>query len=51
MCCQLAVGGSGRYHDVGSELMRMQDRNKTPMVLGMTHEEAAVHLVGIRTEL
>ncbi|NLL39934.1 MAG: proline--tRNA ligase [Clostridiales bacterium] len=36
---------SGRYHDVGSELMRMQDRNKTPMVLGMTHEEAAVHLV------
>lgn len=36
---------SGRYQDVGPELMRMQDRNKAPMVLGMTHEEAAVHLV------
>lgn len=36
---------SGRYHSVGSELLRFQDRNKSPMVLGMTHEEAAVHLV------
>lgn len=36
---------SGRFTSVGSELMRMKDRNGTPMVLGMTHEEAAVQLV------
>lgn len=36
---------SGRYESVGSELLRFQDRNNSPMVLGMTHEEAAVHLV------
>lgn len=36
---------SGRYDSIGSELVRFQDRNKTKMVLGMTHEEAAVHLV------
>ncbi|MCR5796472.1 MAG: proline--tRNA ligase [Eubacterium sp.] len=36
---------SGRYESVGSELLRFEDRNKSPMVLGMTHEEAAVHLV------
>ena len=30
---------------VGSELLRFQDRTGTPMVLGMTHEEAAVQLV------
>lgn len=36
---------SGRYESVGSELVRLQDRNKNPLVLGMTHEEAAVHLV------
>ena len=36
---------SGRYESIGSELMRMNDRNGTPMVLGMTHEEAAVQLV------
>ena len=36
---------SGRYDSVGPELMRMYDRNKVPMVLGMTHEEAAVQLV------
>lgn len=36
---------SGRYETVGSELMRMRDRSKTPLVLGMTHEEAAVQLV------
>lgn len=36
---------SGRYESVGNELIRLQDRNGTPMVLGMTHEEAAVQLV------
>lgn len=36
---------SGRYESIGSELVRFQDRNKAKMVLGMTHEEAAVHLV------
>jgi len=36
---------SGRYEGVGRELMRFNDRNDTPMVLGMTHEEAAVQLV------
>ncbi|PWM41778.1 MAG: proline--tRNA ligase [Clostridiales bacterium] len=36
---------SGRYESVGSELLRFSDRNGSPMVLGMTHEEAAVHLV------
>lgn len=36
---------SGRYESVGSELLRFTDRNNTRMVLGMTHEEAAVHLV------
>ena len=36
---------SGRYESIGSELLRFTDRNKQPMVLGMTHEEAAVQLV------
>ena len=36
---------SGRYESIGSELMRFKDRNDAPMVLGMTHEEAAVQLV------
>lgn len=36
---------SGRYESVGKELLRFQDRNGSSMVLGMTHEEAAVHLV------
>lgn len=36
---------SGRYESVGSELLRFTDRNKSKMVLGMTHEEAAVQLV------
>ena len=36
---------SGRYENVGSELVRFHDRNESPMLLGMTHEEAAVHLV------
>lgn len=36
---------SGRYDSIGDELLRFTDRNKAKMVLGMTHEEAAVHLV------
>lgn len=36
---------SGRYASIGKELARFTDRNGTPMVLGMTHEEAAVQLV------
>lgn len=36
---------SGRYEAIGSELLRFNDRNDIPMVLGMTHEEAAVQLV------
>lgn len=36
---------SGRYDSIGNELVRFQDRSKSKMVLGMTHEEAAVHLV------
>ncbi len=36
---------SGRYESIGSELLRFTDRNKAKMVLGMTHEEAAVQLV------
>lgn len=36
---------SGRYESVGSELLRFTDRNKSKMILGMTHEEAAVQLV------
>lgn len=36
---------SGRYESVGNELLRFTDRNGAKMVLGMTHEEAAVHLV------
>ncbi len=36
---------SGRYTSVGSELLRFTDRNGSKMLLGMTHEEAAVHLV------
>jgi prolyl-tRNA synthetase len=39
---------SGRYESVGSELLRFSDRTGHPMLLGMTHEEAAVHLA--RTE-
>ena len=40
---------SGRYQSVGQELLRFQDRNGKQMILGMTHEEAVVHL--IRTEV
>lgn len=36
---------SGRYESVGSELLRFKDRTGSKMVLGMTHEEASVHLV------
>ncbi len=39
---------SGRYESVGSELLRFTDRTGHRMLLGMTHEEAAVHLA--RTE-
>lgn len=40
---------SGRYESVGGELLRFKDRNNKAMLLGMTHEEAVVHLV--RTEI
>lgn len=40
---------SGRYESVGAELLRFKDRNGKDMLLGMTHEEAIVHLV--RTEV
>ncbi|MDE7164705.1 MAG: proline--tRNA ligase [Clostridiales bacterium] len=36
---------SGRYKSIGKEMARFNDRNDSPLVLGMTHEEAAVHLV------
>lgn len=36
---------SGRYESVGNELLRFKDRSNSRMVLAMTHEEAAVHLV------
>ncbi len=35
---------SGRFESVGSELLRFKDRTGRDMLLGMTHEEAAVHL-------
>ncbi len=35
---------SGRYTSIGSEMARWTDRSGNKMVLGMTHEEAAVHL-------
>ncbi len=35
---------SGRFQAVGSELVRFKDRTGRDMCLGMTHEEAAVHL-------
>lgn len=35
---------SGRYESVGNELVRLNDRSGSKMVLGMTHEEAAVHI-------
>ena len=36
---------SGRYESIGKELVRFSDRSDSPLVLGMTHEEAAVQLV------
>ncbi len=36
---------SGRYESIGKEMVRFGDRNDSPLVLGMTHEEAAVQLV------
>lgn len=36
---------SGRYESIGKELVRFADRSNSPLVLGMTHEEAAVQLV------
>lgn len=35
---------SGRFDSIGSELLRFKDRTGNDMVLGMTHEEAAVQL-------
>jgi len=35
---------SGRFDSVGKELVRLKDRSGADMVLGMTHEEAAVHM-------
>ena len=35
---------SGRFDSIGSELLRFKDRSGADMVLGMTHEEAAVQL-------
>ena len=34
---------SGRYYSIGREMARFKDRADHDMVLGMTHEEAAVH--------
>ena len=34
---------SGRYSSIGDEMVRFKDRNGRDNVLGMTHEEAAVH--------
>ena len=36
---------SGRYESIGAEMFRFKDRNGSDLVLGMTHEEAAVQLV------
>lgn len=36
---------SGRFNSIGDEMVRFKDRNDRDLVLGMTHEEAAVHFV------
>ena len=36
---------SGRYYSIGQEMFRLKDRKNAEMVLGMTHEEAAVDSV------
>lgn len=35
---------SGRYTSIGQEMFRLKDRTGHDMVLGMTHEEAAIHI-------
>ena len=35
---------SGRYSSIGSEMVRFKDRSGHDMLLGMTHEEASVHM-------
>ena len=35
---------SGRYSSIGNEMFRLKDRAGHDMVLGMTHEEASVHI-------
>ena len=35
---------SGRWDSIGSEMLRFKDRSGADMCLGMTHEEAAVHM-------
>ena len=35
---------SGRYYSIGNEMARFKDRSGNGVVLGMTHEEAAVHM-------
>ncbi len=35
---------SGRYTSIGQEMVRFKDRAGHDMLLGMTHEEAAVHM-------
>ena len=35
---------SGRYTSIGNEMVRFEDRTHHKMLLGMTHEEASVHL-------
>ena len=35
---------SGRYSSIKNEMVRFKDRTAHDMVLGMTHEEAAVHM-------
>lgn len=36
---------SGRYSSIKNEMIRFKDRNNHDMLLGMTHEEAAVHMM------
>ena len=35
---------SGRYTSIGEEMFRLKDRSGHDMVLGMTHEEASIHI-------
>jgi prolyl-tRNA synthetase len=36
---------SGRWHDIGPEMVRFQDRGERDMVLAMTHEEVVADLL------